>query len=254
MPSNAPHRSRLTVSAVFAAAVTLVVAGVTFAGASVGPNTDHITVTQELSQSEQEGCAEVPEAVGPLGADVSGAMSMATSDTPDAFTIVVTVPMQLCEEFPASAVIYLMPSASVAWPQELSEKVEFTLYEAGTTTIRFDKYCVPAQFDVIQGNNTPQTVNAPGGPYHGPLLFPNNLQGEGLNFFGGSALQYDGAGDCTTTSTSTTTTSTTTTTTSSTVPVTIEGVTTTVTSASVPSNVEGSSTSRSNAAGLSVAG
>jgi len=158
-----------------------------------------------------------------------------------------------------------MPRTDPRWPQTLSEKVDITFYEAGVTTIIWEKYCVPAQFDLLEPP-TPPTI-APWGPYHGGLVFPaTDLAGSN-----GSALQYLGAGDhcnpsTTTTTTSSSTTSTsTTTTTSTTTPSTstpqVGGSTTTLleqgtatTIGGTAATVGGSTTTRSsNGGGASVA-
>ena len=104
------------------------------------------------------------------------------SNTPEAYTVNVTLSEDLCSPIFPRAAIYSMPGNGVAWPQELVTVKEFKLQEAGTYSIRFNKVCGPQQFDVINGQ-TPQTI-APWGEWHGPLLFPLAED---------SALQYWGS-------------------------------------------------------------
>lgn len=194
-------------------AAALVVFGMPFADASTSGNTDHITVTQELEQiTDDQDC---------MG---RGGMKWSRKSLPQTFEIIVTLDRPLCNPYKTAAVIYLMPPQDPRWPQTLSEKVDITFLEAGVTTVVWDKYCVPAQFDLLEPP-TPKTI-APWGPYHGGLVFPaTDLAGSN-----GSAIQYLGGGDhCgpTTTSTSTTTSTTTTTTTSSTTTVPDDTTTTT---------------------------
>ncbi len=90
------------------------------------------------------------------------------------FELVVRASVKPCAPIEAKAAIYGMPGNGVAWPQTLSEVKDFTISQAGVTRIRFTKTCDPAQFDVLTGE-TPQTVS-PTGPWHGPLLFPFDLE------------------------------------------------------------------------------
>ena len=76
----------------------------------------------------------------------------------------------LCTPIEATAAIYGMPGNGEAWPQTLIETLDFTLQEAGVTLVTFTKTCDPVQFDVIVGDTPP--VIAPLGEWHGPLLFP----------------------------------------------------------------------------------
>ncbi len=127
-------------------------------------------------------------------------MKWSRESLPTAFEIVVTLDRPLCNAYETAAVMYLMPWSDPRWPQTLEEKVDITFLEAGVTTIIWDKYCVPAQFDLEPP--TPPTI-APWGPYPGGLVFPaTDLTGSN-----GSAIQYLGGGDhCTSTMTTTTTT------------------------------------------------
>lgn len=86
------------------------------------------------------------------------------------FRLRITLLAPLCAPVTASAVIYAMPGNGAAWPQQLQEKVSFTLQAAGVTEITFTKVGTPVQFDVVTGA-TPQQI-APWLQWHGPLLFP----------------------------------------------------------------------------------
>ncbi|MEI7886947.1 MAG: hypothetical protein WCJ04_06110 [Actinomycetes bacterium] len=86
------------------------------------------------------------------------------------FRLRITLLAPLCAPFTASAVIYAMPGNGAAWPQQLQEKVSFTLQAAGVTEVTFTKVGTPVQFDVVTGA-TPQQI-APWLQWHGPLLFP----------------------------------------------------------------------------------
>lgn len=83
-------------------------------------------------------------------------------------TIIVDEP--LCSPIDATAAIYKMPGGGETWPQTLDETLDFTLQEAGRTVVTFTKTCDPVQFDVVVGDTPP--VIAPLGEWHGPLLFP----------------------------------------------------------------------------------
>ncbi|MGI9577843.1 MAG: hypothetical protein ACR2OH_06570, partial [Microthrixaceae bacterium] len=197
-------RSARTPLLIFSA-VALIVLGMPSAQASTSGNTDHITVTQELQPlTDDHDC---------MGKD---GMKWSRISLPTTFEIVVTLDRPLCNPYNTAAVIYEMPPTDPRWPQTLAEKVEIVFLEAGVTTIVWDKYCVPAQFDLLEPP-TPQTI-APWGPWHGGLVFPaTDLAGSN-----GSAIQYLGGGDhcnpATTTTTSTTSTSTTSTSTTTTEP------------------------------------
>jgi len=172
------------------AAMALALFAISSAGASTSGDTEHITVIQELVQeTEGQDC---------MGRD---GMKWSRRSLPTTFEMVVTLDRPLCNAYETAAAIYLMPWSDPRWPQTLEEKVDITFLEAGVTTIIWDKYCVPAQFDLLEPP-TPPTI-APWGPYHGGLVFPaTDLAGSN-----GSAVQYLGGGDhCTSTTTTTTTT------------------------------------------------
>lgn len=153
------------------------------------------------------------------------ALSYTVADTATSFTLNVTASAPLCDPvWDASAVIYAMPGDSIAWPQELRERVAFTISKAGTTAITFTKTCLPVQFDVVTGA-TPQTI-APWGEWHGPLLFPLDIN---------TALQHWGYPcEVTTTTASTTTTTEPTTTTQSTTSTTSTTTTASTTTTTAP--------------------
>lgn len=151
--------------------------------------------------------------------------------TATTFTVTIVVPRNLCTPVGATAAVYAMPSATVAWPQTLVSRTPFTMQQSGTYTVTFSKGCDPQQFDLIAGTSnsvTPPTI-APTGPWHGPLLFPFDTT---------TALQWPGNCTPTTTTTSSTTsttsTSTTSTTTSSTTSTTVPTSTTTPSSTTTP--------------------
>lgn len=104
--------------------------------------------------------------------------------SPEAFTLRISASAPLCEPIEASAAVYSMPGNGIPWPQELVEVESFTISRAGEIDVRFEKGCEPAQFDVLTGA-TPQTV-APWAEWHGPLLFPFDVD---------TAYQHWGA-DC----------------------------------------------------------
>lgn len=168
--------------------------------------------------------SSAPCAVFPAGV-IRNVGSTATT-----FTVTIVVPRNLCTPVGATAAVYAMPSATVAWPQTLVSRTPFTMQQSGTYTVTFSKGCDPQQFDLIAGTSnsvTPPTI-APTGPWHGPLLFPFDTT---------TALQWPG--NCTpttttTSTTSTTSTSTTSTTTSSTTSTTVPTSTTTPSSTTTP--------------------
>jgi hypothetical protein len=169
--------------------------------------------------------SSAPCAVFPAGV-IRNVGSTATT-----FTVTIVVPRNLCTPVGATAAVYAMPSATVAWPQTLVSRTPFTMQQSGTYTVTFSKGCDPQQFDLIAGTSnsvTPPTI-APTGPWHGPLLFPFDTT---------TALQWPGNCTPTTTTTSSTTsttsTSTTSTTTSSTTSTTVPTSTTTPSSTTTP--------------------
>jgi hypothetical protein len=152
------------------------------------------------------------------------AASGATTNTSQAFTLIITAVAPICE--PVTAAVYSMPSNMFyPWPQNKVESTTFDV-EPGVTTIRFVKGCEPVQFDVVTGR-TPDRINPTTGPMHGPLLF---------EWFPWSALQHWGGTDCSTDNTTTTSTTTSTTTTTTTTTVASQTTTT------VDSAVEGTTT------------
>jgi hypothetical protein len=146
------------------------------------------------------------------------ALTNRVSSSANNFVLTVIASAPLCEPVEATAAIYSMPGNGVAWPQQLTETLPFTISQAGTTVITFSKDCLPVQFDVVTGA-TPQTIS-PTGPWHGPMLFPLDTS---------TAQQHWGFPCPPPTTTSTTsTTSTPTTTTTTTVPVSVLPATTVV--------------------------
>ncbi len=121
--------------------------------------------------------------VGPTGFCLPPFLSLTHSvaQTPTTFTLTITASPSLCEPVSASAVIYKMPTDGTAWPQQLALKQNFTINGPGTTTVTFHKGCLPAQFDVVTGATPP--VISPTGEWHGPLLFPFDVNSS-LQFFG----------------------------------------------------------------------
>lgn len=128
-------------------------------------------------------------------------MQSSVGITPTTFTLKVTVETRLCNQVNAVAAIYGMPGNGVAWPQQLKTTKPLSIREPGITEIIFTRGCAPEQYDVIVGA-TPQTID-PLGPWHGPLLFPFDVN---------TSLQSWGCGPPPSTTTTTTTSSTTTTT------------------------------------------
>jgi hypothetical protein len=165
---------------------------------------------------------QTPAAVqGTCAPGTMGLSRVVTSDA-SSFKVTITAAAPPCTPIDAVAVIYAMPGGGQQWPQTLSERSAFTISQAGVTAITFTKACGPVQFDVVTGA-TPQSI-APLGQWHGPLLFPLDLE---------TSQQYFPPADCnettTTKATTTTTSSTTTTTTSSTTTTTAGGTSTTTT-------------------------
>lgn len=112
-------------------------------------------------------------------------------NTPEYYELIVHMNGRPCEPIHATAAIYGMPGNGVAWPQTLKETKDFTISKVGTTVIRFTKTCDPVQFDVVTGATPP--VISPLGPWHGPLLFPFDME---------TSVQHWGCEGSTTTSTS----------------------------------------------------
>ena len=192
-------RYRTTALAAVAAlaGLALLVGGQTTAGAQEPEEdtTPHISVV--FTPAEVQGDC-VPAGLG---------LTYIVFSDPSVFRLTVTAASPQCSPIDASAVIYGMPGNGEAWPQQLLEREPVTISAAGVYEITFSKDCGPVQFDVVTGV-TPQTIT-PGGVFHGPMLFPFDIE---------TAEQWWGGGEgCTPTTTSTTST-TTTSTTSSTVP------------------------------------
>lgn len=122
--------------------------------------------------------------VGPTGFCLPPflALTHSVSQTPTTFTVTITASPSLCQPVSASAVIYAMPTDGSAWPQRLAVKQDITIPGPGTTTVTFNKGCLPAQYDIVTGATPP--VISPLGEWHGPLLFPFALE-TSLQFFGG---------------------------------------------------------------------
>ncbi|HTN99143.1 MAG TPA: hypothetical protein VL068_00600 [Microthrixaceae bacterium] len=118
--------------------------------------------------------------------------------TAESFKLTVKAFNPRCSPVVATAAIYAMPGKGTAWPQRLVETKDFTIDAAGTTTIEFMKTCAAQQFDVVVGP-TPEVIDITG-PWHGPPLFP---------FDTGTAQQYWGCAEGTTTVPPTTTPATT---------------------------------------------
>jgi hypothetical protein len=134
-------------------------------------------VTQRFTPGPpSQGCATFPFEV-----------VQSPGSTPVAFEIRITVARRLCSPVGATAAVYAMPSAATAWPQTLVERQIVTLQEPGVYVVSFAKGCLPQQFDLIAGTAasvTPRVV-APTGPWHGPLLFPFDVN---------TSLQWRGCG------------------------------------------------------------
>jgi hypothetical protein len=153
-----------------ATAVTVVLAGlallfgafVTTTGSAGATGT--ITVTQTPIPT---GAGCVPSAIGRLS------WTYTTESTSSIFRLTVVNPTPLCDPVDAVAAIYGMPDNGTQWPQQLLLTKKFTIGDASTTQITFSKDCTPVQFDVLTGE-TPKTIDFPGGPFHGPLLFPTD--------------------------------------------------------------------------------
>lgn len=142
-------------------------------------NVSNITITQTTASDQGWFC-------------LPGALILQRSihNTPEYFELVIKATARPCAPIKATAAIYGMPGSGVAWPQRLVETKNFTISKAGTTRVRFTKTCDPVQFDVLTGA-TPEVIS-PLGPWHGPLLFPFDME---------TSYQYWGCGSGTTTTT-----------------------------------------------------
>ena len=170
---NAQKDSRRAVARRPVAAVSIVLAGLvlllgsSLMGSPSAGATGAITVT-ETPLAYEGPC--VPSAL----ARTSWVPRM--ESTSAYFRVVFDHPETLCDPIDAVAVVYGMPGNGVAWPQALLSSKAVLIKNAGTTEITFAKDCQPAQFDVVTGE-TPQKIDEfPRGPFHGPLLFPVNLE------------------------------------------------------------------------------
>ena len=149
------------------AAIGVVFAVVTFvagtAGAATGLRGEPLP-SGNISVVQTPSGPTAPCSAFPLVARNSSSSDSAT------FRLRITLLAPLCAPLTASAVIYAMPGNGAAWPQQLQEKLSFTLQAAGVTEVTFTKVGTPVQFDVVTGA-TPQQI-APWLQWHGPLLFP----------------------------------------------------------------------------------
>lgn len=112
-------------------------------------------------------------------------------NTPGYFELVIHANFKPCAPINATAAIYGMPGNGVAWPQTLKATKNFTITNAGMTRVRFAKTCDQVQFDVLTGA-TPEVIS-PTGPWHGPLLFPLDME---------TSYQHWGCGGSTTSTSS----------------------------------------------------
>jgi hypothetical protein len=196
--NSSPLMRLAGISALVVGTLLFVVAGSGSASAQTDPPAAPSAVNVEFTPApSQEGCVPFPVGV-----------TQTPGNTGEAFTLRIRISRTLCTTVGATAAVYAMPSSSEAWPQTLVERVPFEMKESGTVLITFTKTCKPQQFDVIAGTSesvTPPTI-APTGPWHGPLLFPFDLD---------TTLQWPGCRNPTTTSSTTIPSTTTPSTTSS---------------------------------------
>lgn len=153
-------------------AFALVAVALTSAGCTVNP-----PVTGPANLPNGTGSITIEQ--GPVGAtglclpSIFG-LSYVAQDTPTEFVLTITASPSMCETINPVAAIYAMPKGATdlgnAFPQKLATRTPFTISGPGVTTVTFHKGCLPAQFDVVTGDTPP--VIWPGGPYHGPMLFP----------------------------------------------------------------------------------
>lgn len=100
----------------------------------------------------------------------------------EAWRLTIIVDEPLCSPIDATAAVYAMAGFGEAWPQTLTETLDFTLQEAGRTVVSFSKDAQCSQYDVIVGDTPP--VIAPLGEWHGPLLFPFDVNTSFQNWDG----------------------------------------------------------------------
>ncbi len=218
-----PHRTakpnrKITLASLFVIGAAMVLSGAAMivapasAGAERVQGTTPVKVVQTPSDlSASENCSP-----GTMG------LTRTIQNNASVFKVTITESSTPCTPINAIAVVYAMPGNGVAWPQNLLEANPFTISQAGVTEIIFEKDCDPVQFDIVTGA-TPQTI-APFGQWHGPLLFPLDLE-TSLQFWGNTDCNETTTttgvttttreGETTTTTTTTTTTAATTTTTTS---------------------------------------
>ena len=154
---------------VFGIAASSLILATAFAGAAGAVDAGSLVQFQNspagnISVVQTPSGPTAPCSAFPLVARNSSSSDSAT------FRLRITLLAPLCAPITASAVIYAMPGNGAAWPQQLQEKVSFTLQAAGVTEVTFTKVGTPVQFDVLTGA-TPQQI-APWLQWHGPLLFP----------------------------------------------------------------------------------
>lgn len=196
---NRTPRRALATSGAFLVGATMALVGAVVmiapaASATASPAESHIHIVQTPSEV-QGNCS--PSTMG---------LSRVITNNATSFKLTIAAAAPPCAPIDAVAAIYAMPGNGTPWPQTLAERMPFRIDKAGVTEVTFDKTCDAVQFDVLTGA-TPKTI-APLGEWHGPLLFPLDLE---------TSLQYFGSPGCnpatTTTTGVTTTTGATTTTT-----------------------------------------
>ncbi len=135
--------------------------GVRVAGAEPAPGGGRVAVR---SLPEPSGAPCLP---GRLG------MSYETTTTSERFVLRIRSTAPRCEPIVATAAVYAMPTNGMAWPQRLVKASTFEIASAGSVEVVFERTCAPSQFDVVTGA-TPDRI-APWADWHGPLLFPFDL-------------------------------------------------------------------------------
>ncbi len=185
---------RVAVWCAVVSAAAVVLAGCV-TGAPPGTGTtgpDDISITFDPSGTDGP-CVQVPTAWS------NGTVRATHASSATEFIVTVVVDAPLCDPLDVKGAIYAMPQRGIQWPQTLAGVRSTTLSAPGTTTFRFAKGCTPAQFDVLTGSTPP--VIRPGGPIHGPLLFPSTAQ----QYFGNTNCPPPPSSTTTTTTTATTT-------------------------------------------------
>lgn len=207
-----PRRTRI--AAALLAGVALV--PTSFAAAASAQSEAPSAVTIDWTPAD----SDLPCSPGALG------LTRSVHNDPESFALTVTAAAAPCAPIEAKAVVYAMPHGGGQWPQTLVEVVPFTIAEAGVMEITFEKGCDPVQFDVLTGE-TPAQI-APTGPWHGPLLFPLDIE---------TSHQHFGSPECNPTTTTSTTSSTT-----STAPEVLASTTIPVSSSTAPAQVAAETT------------